>query len=266
MDKIICLRCSSENNDDYKFCINCGASLPKNYSVPFKESVTTEEAQDTYTNKPLTFDGVSIYEMDTYIGKNTEKILPKMQNMQKFNQRVSFCFPVFILGLFFGFIGMSMWFFYRKMKKAGTIFLLLGLLFTLSDLFVNLGAITQLISGYFSVFKDIVLDSGANPDLAVSAFERLLEQYNASYIGIFSFINQYIGGMICPVLMGMFGLHFYKKKAVTDIKAIKETAPLECFLGEIALKGGTSARLVLIPVFFYLITITVSLIILFVSL
>ena len=134
-------------------------------------------------------------------------------------------------------------------------FLALGLSLTLGDLIINLGATTQLVSGYFSIIKDLMLGSSVSQDFAITALEKLLAQYNASYIGIFSFINQYIGGMICPVLMGMFGLYFYKKKALADIKKIKEVAPSEYLSGEISMKGGTSVGLLSIPIIFNILTL-----------
>ncbi len=267
MDKINCIRCKAENNDDYKFCINCGAHLPKNHSIPFRENTCLSQNDPPTAAEPLDFDGVSSAEMTAYIEKNADKILPKMYNMQKYNQRVSFCFPVFFLGLLLGFIGISMWCFYRKMKKLGFIFLFLGLFFALGDLIVNLSATTQLISGHAKLLAEFFANSQAiNPIFPAAAFEEIFARYNDAYIGIFSFLNQYVGGIIAPVLMGMFGLHFYKTKALLDIKEIKNTIPSAYVFDSIAEKGGTSGGLLSIPIIFYILIFIVSFVLLLVLL
>lgn len=265
MDTIKCIRCGSENRDDYKFCMNCGAVLPEKNSPEFNEN--TNAVKETFSgDSVMDFDGVSACEMTAYVNTNANKILPKFYTMEKFRQKVSFCFPVFFLGLLFGFFGISMWCFYRKIKKLGFISLILGLAMVLGDLVINFNATSLLIGGFASLFKDLLAnDSGMSQALTQAAMDNLLVQYDSSYIRLFSFINQYIGGFICPVLMGMFGYHLYKTKAIKEIKELKGSCPEEMLNHEISQKGGTSKALLLIPIAVYLLTILLTFVVFLIS-
>lgn len=255
METIKCIRCDYENQDDYKFCMNCGAVLPQKDKTPHNENFVCKDDSSKVTDDVIDFDGVSTTEMSSYIKNNTNKILPKFYTMEKFSQKVSFCFPVFILGLIFGFFGISMWCFYRKMKKLGLISLGLGIFLVLGDLILNFNTTSQLVGGYAALIKDLIAnDGGYSQALTQSSMENLLAQYDSSYIRIFSFLGQYVGSLICPVLMGMFGLHIYKNKAIKDIKALKGVCPDEILLSEISTKGGTSMGLAAIPIIVHILT------------
>ena len=255
MNTIKCIRCGAENQDDYKFCMNCGAVLPQKNETAVEKTSVVEDNSGKGLESALDFDGVSAAEMTAYVNPNANKLLPKFYNMEKFGQKVSFCFPVFILGLIFGFFGISMWCFYRKMKKLGLISLVLGIFLILGDLILNFNTTSQLVGGYAALIKDLIAnDGGYSQALTQSAMENLLTQYDSSYIRIFSFLSQYVGSLSCPVLMGMFGLHIYKNKAIKDIKALKDVCPDEILLSQISAKGGTSMGLAAIPIIVHILT------------
>lgn len=259
MDTIKCIRCGSENHDDYKFCVNCGAVLPQKDKATSTESSATVENGFKGDYTVSDFDGVSATEMTAYVKSNQNKILPKFYNMEKYRQKVSFCFPVFFLGLLFGLFGISMWCFYRKMKKFGLFSLVLGVFLVLGDLIINFNTSSQLIGGYAGLIKDLIAnDGGYSQALTQAAIENLLAQYDSSYIRIFSFLGQYVGSLICPVIMGMFGLHIYKNKAIKDIKELKGVCPEELLLSELSAKGGTSKGLLAIPLVVYLLTVIIT--------
>ena len=266
METIKCIRCGYENQDDYKFCMNCGAVLPQKDKTSINENFVCEEDRSKVTEDIVDFDGVSATEMTSYVKNNANKILPKFYTMEKFGQKVSFCFPVFFLGIIFGLFGISMWCFYRKMKKLGLISLVLGVALFLADFIFNFNTTSQFISGFASLLRDsLANDVGFSGPLTQAAFENLITQYDSAYIRIFSFINQYIGGFICPILMGMFGYHLYKSKAVKDIKELKGVCSEEILIHEISLKGGTSKGLLAIPIIVYLLTTAVPFISIIIS-
>ena len=261
MDTIKCIRCGAENQTDYKFCMNCGAVLPQKDTKPPVESSANLENSANATDTTVDFDGVSSVEMTAFVNNNANKILPKFYTMERFNQKVSFCFPVFFLGLIFGLFGISIWYFYRKMKKLGLISLALGLILFLADFIFNFNTTSQFIGGFASLIRDYFSsDAGFSGTLAQTAFNNLAMQYDSSYIRIFSFINQYVGGFICPVLAGMFSYHLYKEKAIKDIKELKSFCPEEALLTEISLKGGTSKGLLTIPILGCLLTAIIPLV------
>ena len=255
METIKCIRCGSENLSEYKFCMNCGAVLPQKSKPDFNEPSDTAAATFNSADSAIDFDGVSATEMTAYVKTNANKILPKFYTMEKYKQKVSFCFPVFFLGLFFGLFGISMWCFYRKMKKLGLISLVLGAALFLADFIFNFNTTSQFIGGFASLMRDYLSnEAGFSGALAQTAIENLIAQYDSSYIRIFSFINQYIGGFVCPILIGMLGYHIYKTKAIKEIKALKDVCPEELLLSEISLKGGTSKGLLAISIIIYLLT------------
>ena len=266
METIKCIRCGYENQDDYKFCMNCGAVLPQKDKTPYNENFVCKDDSSKVTDDIIDFDGVSATEMTAYVKTKANKILPKFYAMEKYKQKVSFCFPVFFLGLFFGLFGISMWCFYRKMKKLGLISLVLGLVLFLADFLFNFNTTSQFIGGFAGLMRDYLSnEAGFSEALVQAAFENLIAQYDSSYIRIFSFINQYIGSFICPILIGMFGYHLYKNKAIKDIKELKDACPEELLIHEISLKGGTSKGLSAIPIIVYLLTTAVPFISIIIS-
>ncbi len=117
-----CLRCAAQNGDEYGYCRLCGALLPE-IEAKFTSSKFSEEKGDrTIADSPFE---LSVYEMEAFVGKNSDDIVKRFAFMQKTGRKASFCLPVFLLGLFFGLFGIAVWFLYRKMTKPA-VFLFLG--------------------------------------------------------------------------------------------------------------------------------------------
>lgn len=266
MEKIKCVRCGTENETDYTFCKNCGAVLPKVEKkfdgvgpaayMPPQPQVTT-----------IDYDGVSGQEMSAYIKTNVDKILPKMQTMQLQNKKTAWSWPVFLLGFFFGFIGISCWCFYRKMVKWGLIALACAVVLTTADLAVNYGSIKTLMQDYIGTVMVLVESDSfreVDDDLTLGEFREQYEDtmdeyiddlveetetFMRSYRGIFGRLNSLLGRLVCPILMGLFGLYLYKQKAVRDIMGLRQTSSADpLYWVRLSSKGGTSGGLVVIPV------------------
>lgn len=238
MDKKICLKCSTENEGNFVFCKYCGAMLPvvdKRFNYPHTEDVEEDSAE------PEVF-GIPLSDMTAYIGKRPHKFIPKFIRMEATNQKISTCIPVLLLGLLFGFFGMALWFFWRKMSKIGSVFVLLGLVMSFANIAVNF----SVYSAYIDGLSTAILSSS---DTGLTA-EALVEAFEAGYNPIISLISQYVEYLIVPAIASLFALHFYKNKACADIKYIKEN-PTENLSEDarIALKGGCSGALLLIPIF-----------------
>ncbi len=248
MDKKICLKCSTENEGNYVFCKYCGAMLPvvdRRYNYPPRD-----EAPKNGVTEPE-IDGISLGDMSLYVGKRPQKFIPKFLRMEATGQKIATCVPVLLLGLFFGFFGTAIWFFWRKMPKVGSIFLLCGLLLTGADLALNYNVYTAYVDGIFGLMGDLLKDPASYTDPAAvnEALNGLLFAFEKSFNPAVSLIGRYVGNLSVPAVTSLFALYIYKNKAVADIKKIK--ADTENVIPEkqrIALRGGCSGIMVLIPV------------------
>ena len=120
----ICVKCSTENQDNFSFCKNCGAALPE--TVAAHTNNINAQPLSTFEDRALEidFDGVGYRELETYVGKNAKKIMPKFISLKLFGRRVSLSFPVLILGFLFGFWGFTsvmprIYYDMKNLKKQG---------------------------------------------------------------------------------------------------------------------------------------------------
>lgn len=242
-----CVQCRTENGSDYKYCKFCGAELPCVDRKPFEEN-TDARQQGTggeYADSPVS-DDVTVTEMNIFVGKNNDKIVPKFISMQQKFKKTSWCWPVFLLGILFGYAGMAAWFFYRKMYKPALLLLAFGTVINIADIAVNFNSMVDLYGGFFDVlasYGQMLSQDAANAvDWFTDSVNRLALQYSENSIGIFSLINEYVGGYILPVVLGLFGMHIYKKHSlgkIADIKRVYAASP--AYRTVLYQKGGTSA-------------------------
>ncbi len=131
----ICPDCGTENEEEYSYCKNCGAKLEiaenkteyqynntdsGTYNPNFADAKSNGFFVDTIT-------GIPSDEVCAFVGKKSPDILKKFSKMEVTGSKVSWCWPVAILGLLLGPIGSAIWFFYRKMYKPALILVALGL-------------------------------------------------------------------------------------------------------------------------------------------
>lgn len=234
MEKKICVKCAYENEEHFTYCKYCGALLPV---VDRHSSVSPCPTADP---NPDTGDdaAVSRREYHRYVGKNSDSIVSAFEKMQTSCKKTSFCTPVFFLGIFFGFYGISAWFLSRKMKKTGFALLLLGILLTFADAFLNIGLNRELFNQINLAF------SGSFSALSNLSYNTLM--YSSQIISVSGYVS-----FICSFIAGFFALYFYKNKATQDILRIKQgyteesPIPLELLLKR---AGGRQDGMVLIPI------------------
>ena len=263
--KKVCVRCSCVNEEQYRFCKNCGASLPvvEHSFRGFNGENDIPEEQRQYSYDAIDYDGVSAEELSAYVGENSDKIMPKMFAMQAVSKKASWCFPVFIFGLVFGFFGMSFWFFARKIYKIGALLLALGFAFTVADAAINLGANKALIDGYWEIISaDVNQDDNIEQiiDTMNEKANALFTEYMEGYNPVISGIASYAGGVFAPIFLSVFAFYLYKQKAIKDIKNIKERYEGDTLVLErIKASGGRNRALVFIPIAFMVLSLIVSL-------
>ncbi len=233
MEKKICVKCAYENEEHFTYCKYCGALLPVVDKNPSGSPCPTADLSFDSQDETV----VSPREYHRYVGKNSESIVSAFEKMQTSSKKASFCTPVFFLGVFFGFYGMSAWFLSRKMKKTGFFLLLLGILLTFADAFLNIGLNRE----FYNQFNLSFSQGFVSPlDIAYIISVFLSQMISAS--GYVSFIFSFIAGF--------FALYSYKNKATRDILRIKQNysensaVPFEFLLKK---SGGRKDSLVLIP-------------------
>ena len=244
MNKKICVRCGTENEQNFRFCKRCGEELPV---VDKKSDFNAEVVFEGEQNTPFfedTIDGVNRELVRSYVGKNHTRIMASFDNMSRFGKKTSFCAPVLILGMLSGFLGMSVWFFYRKMNKIGFLLLMLPLIFSAIDIALNFEVIKEYMNNYASVISSYAADAEALSE----QMDALYKEFSTKFVTFIPKIRNLLEGWVAPIGLSVFALYFYKNKAVKSVKSICEENPNDPNLSfKIFLSGGTSAARVFIP-------------------
>lgn len=250
---VFCVNCGTENKEEYNFCKSCGAKLLKLDDEPIIPVVNVASQEDE------NIFGISRQQLKLYIGKNSEKISSRFEGMEKADSKVSFCAPAAVLGLFFGFFGLSFWFFYRKMNKQGWISALIGTLFYIAVCIFTYPYIENLFELLLGVFNQGFID-GENSQLFVGSVAAKISNlsFGVNYAAIFSDIEK----TSAAIIGGLYGLCFYKNHIVKSITEINETCDdAEKINLCIKESGGTSAgRVILAALLKVGISIVVSII------
>lgn len=222
MDEKICVKCATKNEEHFVYCKYCGAPLPVvDRRAPVSDIPDTGSDGDTVAH------GISRREYSIYVGKNAGDIVPSFEALQQSGKKASWCTPVFVLGLFFGFYGIAAWFFSRKMIKTGFILTAVGVFLTAADALVNMEMNRTLYNG--------LLYGGAN--------YLYTSLYYCDPVSLSALPN-----IVFSFLASIFALHSYKAKATRDILELKsvfvedESLPMH-----ISSAGGRKTALGLVP-------------------
>lgn len=255
MNNIICHECGTENEPQYIYCKNCGASLRpdtvnnntqyaqgQNYNSEYN---VNNSNQNTYNRTVIldTIDGVPSEDMAAFAGKNFHQIMAKFTKMELTGSKVSWCWPAAVLGFLFGPLGAAIWFFYRKMYKAAVIFMAIGIVFSaavgiiagpITDKDFLQGAVESYYSGDYEGFYNGVGELLRSEDTVRSIAASVLD----SAVSIATMI-----------VAGMFGFYFYKRHAVRSINRYRNMSvdPRYYKIG-LASIGGTSSGMAVLGV------------------
>ncbi len=166
--KKICPKCNAINKPNAITCIDCGASMRASASLKKPPvSATPQRDGDARAQKVIeefTFTAkdkrkVTSDQMNRFIDTGSDKILPKLIQMEKSGSKVSWHWPMFALTFFLGLNGAAFWFFYRKMTSKGIFCMAFNLLLLvlLTTLEVILGVGLSLVSTLLSIVLSIIL-------------------------------------------------------------------------------------------------------------
>lgn len=218
-NKNICSSCGTENEQEYRFCKNCGEEIvvetvednnTENYTHS-DDSASSAEPNFHRGSKGIIIDsisGIPSEEVALFIGKKSYDILPKFSKMELSNSKVSWCWPVAILGYLFGPFGAAFWFFYRKMYKPALILSIIGTVVTV---------IVTLMTGGINVDFDAIFEALAEGDIEAytSALETVTPEFKV-FSTVASIIENGVNIASC-ILCGLFGFYIYKNHVIEKI-------------------------------------------------
>lgn len=244
-NKKVCSSCSTANGNEFTYCKNCGNLL---FSHP-QEEVNTEPREfvppQSQQNAFYENDDVGAKTMSVFVGKNADTYLSRFTTMKILQKKTSWHWPVFILGVLLGPVGIAIWFFYRKMNKLGILSLILGFLLNLCDLWASfVYPMTQVIN---TLGTEIFELDKLNEFILWEFGKTFFENTHPLSLAV------YLVNILTIILASCFAFKLYEKFAIKRIKILCKTEspqyPLEYYLNR---KGGTRVLwAVLGPVIYY---------------
>ncbi len=250
MDKNICPKCATENEKEYEYCKNCGTPIkekPTKSAAPDFDATAPNNYSYSYTDGNFVMDrigGIPSDEVAVFVNKNSTNIIAKFSKMELTNTKVSWCWPVAVLGFLFGPVGAAFWFFYRKMYKKAAIFTAIGIAL---NLFTALITASMPILDYEALMIQIlnndlsgVIQSIGTPTLILMLLSDVVTS---------------VASILTCILCGMFALNAYKNhcvKAICDFKA--SVADQRYYRFGLSSLGGTSAGMVVLGILIYYIS------------
>lgn len=273
----VCPRCGEKNDSVEPVCTNCGERLKANRQTindtfnPFGappqgdwqaeinpnafspyQNVYAQDAKTVFGDE-TTIDEIPVSEIAEYIQKDSTKYIGKMLDMQNNKTAFSWNWSA-ALGSFF-------WCFYRKMTGLGTILLCSYFLVSLGASFLvplicNLvnpemyNEYITLATQLTSMMSDLV-ESGAAS--IPTEYYDLVFQMMSSPLMLATNIVNVASTLIIALVSGFFGNHFYKKKIVKDIKALRQVSvnsvAYHMYLRQ---RGNVSVINLLLPIMLYM--------------
>lgn len=244
---IYCAHCGTENEEKYIYCKNCGAPLG---TAKNDNSAQNGYKYDYYADKiPTEIDGIPSEEITHFVGNNKYKIIDKFAKMSFTGSKISWCWPIAVLSLIFGFFGSAIWLFYRKMYKYGAMALAAGFLITGIKTAVTYAPTRQFVNEVFNAFYE--LTTATNPD-----YEKFSEEINNA-VNTFSASKEVAASELISDIVdytlglfsGLFGMYLYKNHAFKKISEYRKlNRSGDYYNYGLSAMGGTSVGMVFIAI------------------
>ena len=244
-EKIICSECGTENESKYLYCKNCGAVIKKDNKNEGQTDNTYYGGNANYNynagaqqNGYACIDGIPIEEVQMFIGKKANDIIPKFINMEITHSKNSWLWPPAVLAFLMGPMGAALWFFYRKMYKPAFVFVGISAIISLITSLLTFEAINDYSNSLFLLFSSGEFDT---TDIITS-------YQNSIGVKISSSIEN-ISNLLTCVIVGLFSCSWYKNHCITKIKEFRMMNPNNNYyrLGLMSL-GGTSGGMVFLGI------------------
>ncbi len=236
-DTVPCEFCGARVYRKAMFCPQCGNPLKsdvprgefRRYDDPEPNMDRILENYEKYggLDPDAEIDGVPCRDYSDFVGGSFPgRILRKAAEAERRQSKISWSFAACLFG--------PIWFLYRKMVKEGVALLLIHLILTFSMLLCMLSpTMIAELRGALNMTEDAALNGSAeNYAEIVNEMQSALE--SALYSGLSSLSQGRLLGMraieliqtvAVPVLCGLFGLWFYRKKVRADVLNIRASQP-----------------------------------------
>ena len=277
-DMKICPICGEANEKYEPVCTRCGERLKANRQtiddqmppigdIPFGnwqtqpnpnnfspyQNVYAADARTVY-GPDAKIEDIPVTEIAEYIQKDSTKYIGKFLDMQEKNTKFSWNWSAGILTAF--------WCFYRKMVGLGValiaIFFSVTLISSIVPVAVYQNYKPEVYAEYEMLIEEIndvmqkVADNGTATAGEAMQYYSLTAKLLASPINVTSLIIRATAVLLMSIIMGFFGNHFYKKKVLKDIRAIRrvsgDSMTYHFYLKQ---KGNVSIINLMLPVLCY---------------
>lgn len=225
---------------------------PNNFS-PY-QNVYAADARTVY-GEDAAIEDVPVTEMAEYIQKDSTKYIGRFLDMQEKKTKLSWSWSAFL--------GSAFWCFYRKMIGVGLAVLAL---FFSAHLFASFVPVLVYEKYKPEVYAEYEAEVSEFNEKALTIYESDTQSMDdvfslyadmgkllLSPINITANIIRVAAILIINLVLGFFGNHFYKKKAVKDIHAIRQvSADSMTYHIYLRQKGNVSAANLLLPILCYM--------------
>ena len=270
----LCPSCGAKNKSAYKYCNECGTALnqssysntsnnPASNNIPSGGSpygygtnggyYGGQYAQNSYTPNYIPygmnmhapydgtpdFNGVSAKDVYDFTGEKPE-LFNKLR-IQHFSGKTGpYCWPLFFLGIIFGFFGMGCWYLYRKMYKPAAAFFAGVVAQLAAGLYVLILTFTETLNNFSPEFYNSLLDSIHSGE-GVDITAELMSSGHPTLLLLDSLLNMAsLASFVLAIVLPFFAYRQYKNFALKKIRAEYNKAAKPQF----TVTGGTRGGLV----------------------
>lgn len=273
-----CPRCGEKNANYEPVCTRCGERLKANretihdifpsfekmneqdfgnYDVPPNpnnfspyQNVYAADARMIY-GADAKIEDISVTEVAEYVQKNSNMYIGKFLDMQEKKSKINWNWSAGLFSVF--------WCFYRKMTGCG---------WALAAILLSCYMISSFVPATVyenfkpEVYNEYVQSAEAFYEETEKSLETgtVSEAYYAYYMAILtspitltSYLMMGVLFLLTNVIFGLFGNHFYKKKVLKDIRAIRQVS-VDSLSYHMYLKGkgGVSGVNAVMPIFIFM--------------
>ncbi len=264
----LCPSCGAKNKSAYKYCNECGAALnPSNYSIPTPNNIPPQRtpygmnnsyyggqyAQNSYTPNYIPygmnmrapydgtpdFNGVSAKDVYEFTGERSE-LFNKLRIQHFSGKSGPYCWPLFVLGIIFGFFGMGCWYLYRKMYKPAVAFFAGAAAQLALTIYASVISLNQMLNNFSPELYNSILDSIYEGEGLEITSEFIISGHPMAVFldNISSTVS--LAAFVLAIVLPFFAYRQYKNFALKKIRfEYSKTAQ-----PQLTVKGGTKGGLV----------------------
>lgn len=252
---VTCPHCGALNYGFDAVCMQCKQPLDDNRITQDNRDcqLSGEQLFEYYRTfggvKPETeIGGIAAKDYVSYIGANAGKYIRKFAIMERFGKKFTVSLCAFLLG--------PIWFLYRKLYKEGILFLLAGLILTVTGTYCTL---TEPVKVYINdsaeIIAEAIKDSAEANEFSGEAIAATNAEIDALWEAcakselsktdkikytcstVISYIN-----LSLSMVMGLCADVLYRKKTARDINSLKKAYKDDevLYRKKLGSKGGTS--------------------------